>query len=79
MILSKELAVSCLVFCPKLTNPAPVIKVIGLTLLAYKVSLSPSFNAIDLNSPSLVITPVELAFVIPPRLVPAGANHGNDT
>ena len=37
------------------------------------------FNATALNSPSDVIKPALEALVIPPRLVPAGANHGNET
>jgi len=64
---------------PKQTSPAPVINVIGFTLIPNNVSRCPSFSAIETNSPSLSIYPVAVALVIPPRLVPAGANHGNDT
>ena len=79
MILSNELAPLARVFCPKFTSPAPVINVIGLTLFEYSVSLCPSLSATLTNSPSASMKPVDVAFVMPPRLVPAGANHGNDT
>ena len=55
------------------------MKVIGLTLPAYSVSLCPSFNETPTNSPSLLMKPVQVQMLIPPLLVPAGANHGKET
>ena len=53
--LSSADAVSCLVFCPNATKPAPVTKEIGLMCTEYNESLSPSATAVVSNSPSVLI------------------------
>ena len=42
-------------------------------------SLNPSATAVVSNSPSELMKPTDEALSIAPRLMPAGANHGNAT
>src|SRR6056300_671746 len=80
LILSNAELADVFVKLPKFTIPAPEKKVIGFTLTSCIESLTDSVTDIVWNSPEVeFMYPTAVALSTIPRLVPAGANHGNAT